>query len=118
MTTEKAIKEEFGDSREPEFSLMSRRPGIGLDCIGRLLANVKKEGIDFIKRLRARVGAPIRYFACGEYGDKFSRPHYHVIFFTDGGVDVELGTTNKGTIEVVDSDFHRAWPVDRDWETT
>lgn len=21
------------------------------------------------------------YFACGEYGDKFSRPHYHVLFF-------------------------------------
>lgn len=36
----------------------------------------------FMKRLRkAYPGGKIRYFACGEYGEKFSRPHYHVILF-------------------------------------
>lgn len=36
----------------------------------------------FIKRLRKRyVGRRLRFFACGEYGDNFGRPHYHAIFF-------------------------------------
>ncbi len=37
---------------------------------------------DFMKRLRGRL-APrkIRFFHCGEYGEKFSRPHYHAIIF-------------------------------------
>lgn len=36
----------------------------------------------FIKALR-KVIAPkrLRYYACGEYGVKFSRPHYHAIIF-------------------------------------
>lgn len=36
----------------------------------------------FIKRLRKHFkNAKIRYFACGEYGSKKGRPHYHVILF-------------------------------------
>lgn len=36
----------------------------------------------FWKRLRKYLKAKkIRYFACGEYGDQFSRPHYHAILF-------------------------------------
>jgi len=34
----------------------------------------------FFKRVRKRLGK-FRYFACGEYGDELSRPHYHVNFF-------------------------------------
>lgn len=34
----------------------------------------------FIKRLRKRKGR-IRYIGCGEYGGRFSRPHYHLIIF-------------------------------------
>jgi len=34
----------------------------------------------FLKRLRKVVG-PVRYFACGEYGDVTGRPHYHIILF-------------------------------------
>ncbi|QGH72994.1 MAG: replication associated protein [Microviridae sp. ctzVR26] len=39
---------------------------------------------NFFKRLRKRLaleGRSIRYFACGEYGEKNSRPHYHAIIF-------------------------------------
>lgn len=39
----------------------------------------------FMKKLRKRIKPEkIRFFHCGEYGEKFSRPHYHVIFF---GID-------------------------------
>ena len=38
----------------------------------------------FIKRLKENYGlydTDFSYFACGEYGDKYNRPHYHVLFF-------------------------------------
>lgn len=40
----------------------------------------------FWKRLRKETNGGIRYFACGEYGDKLLRPHYHAIIF---GLDFE-----------------------------
>ena len=46
---------------------------------------VKKDFQDFMKRLRkhkkANTKNPIRFFHCGEYGEKFGRPHYHAILF-------------------------------------
>ena len=42
----------------------------------------------FFKRLRKRLGGKlIRYFACGEYGDKLQRPHYHAIIFGHSFMD-------------------------------
>lgn len=35
----------------------------------------------FMKRLRRQSRVPIRYFVCGEYGEKLSRPHYHACLF-------------------------------------
>ena len=35
----------------------------------------------WMKRLREDLHSRIRYFACGEYGEKFGRPHYHAILF-------------------------------------
>lgn len=36
----------------------------------------------FIKRLRKNIEPlKIKYFSCGEYGDKKMRPHYHIIIF-------------------------------------
>lgn len=34
----------------------------------------------FMKRFRKRCGK-VRYFHCGEYGERFKRPHYHAVFF-------------------------------------
>lgn len=43
---------------------------------------VKKDLQDFMKRLRFSLGGKkVRYYACGEYGEKNDRPHYHVLLF-------------------------------------
>ena len=48
--------------------------------------NLPQHGVDkneiqkFIKRIR-KDNNKLRYFACGEYGSKGLRPHYHLIFF-------------------------------------
>lgn len=42
----------------------------------------RKHMQDFFKRLRQEISpVKVRYFCCGEYGDDFSRPHYHVCLF-------------------------------------
>lgn len=35
----------------------------------------------FMKRLRKRVGVPVRFFMCGEYGENTNRPHFHAVLF-------------------------------------
>ena len=35
----------------------------------------------FFKRLRKDLDTKIKYYACGEYGDRFGRPHFHAIIF-------------------------------------
>ena len=40
----------------------------------------KQDVSSFIKRLRNYL-PKLRFFACGEYGDKFGRPHYHILLF-------------------------------------
>lgn len=50
----------------------------------------------FIKRLRKAV-APLklRYIACGEYGEKSRRPHYHAIIFGTDFLHDKLPITDK-----------------------
>lgn len=44
---------------------------------------LRKEDLQkFMKRLRKHEKSKgIRYYACGEYGTKYGRPHYHIILF-------------------------------------
>lgn len=48
----------------------------------------------FMKRLRERSSAPLRFFACGEYGEELGRPHYHALIF---GEDFRADRTHWAT---------------------
>ena len=58
--------------------------------------------IDNIRHKLSKV--KFEYYACGEYGDSFGRPHYHVIFF---GLDYQYHkaffeqTWKKGSVKVL-----------------
>lgn len=52
---------------------------------------VVKHFQDFMKRLRFRFSdKSIRFLHCGEYGEKFGRPHYHALLFGLDFPDKEL----------------------------
>lgn len=53
----------------------------------------KRELQRFTKRLRKVTGVPIRYLACGEYGEKTERAHYHMVVF---GSDLRGGAVDVG----------------------
>ena len=87
-----------------------------------LPGTIQKRDIQlFIARLRKSNPRPIRYYVCGEYGEKTRRPHYHAIIFNDdflssryqyrisdsmyGNSDVQ-STWGKGTVTI--SEFNHA----------
>nr|WAE43477.1 MAG: replication initiator protein [Microviridae sp.] len=41
----------------------------------------KKDMVLFIKKIRKKYGANIKFYLCGEYGSELGRPHYHVCMF-------------------------------------
>lgn len=45
---------------------------------------------NFMKRLRNDMGAGVRFFGCGEYGEQTSRPHYHLLLLNQDFTDKRL----------------------------
>lgn len=62
----------------------------------------------FWKRLR-KEGPRFRYFACGEYGDKFNRPHYHSIIFGYDFPDKVYKNTENGNHYYTSPSLNRIW---------
>lgn len=47
-----------------------------------ILTLYKRDVTLFIKKLRNKIhDKKLRYYLCGEYGENFSRPHYHIVLF-------------------------------------
>lgn len=50
----------------------------------------------FMKRLREKIEPiKIRFYGCGEYGSKLSRPHYHLLIFGYDFPDKQLHAVNR-----------------------
>lgn len=72
----------------------------------------KKDLQRFIKALRNKYGPGIRYFAIGEYGTKFDRPHYHGIFFGFFPDDAELVKYDP----ITDTKYYRSKELQHLWK--
>lgn len=64
----------------------------------------------FMKRLRRRFGEGIRFFHCGEYGEKFKRPHYHACIFNFDFNDKVLWKVSNGSRLYISESLQELWP--------
>ena len=71
----------------------------------------KKHMQDFNKRLRERFSdTKIRFFYCGEYGEKNFRPHYHSLVFNWSPPDLEYWRTVNGNKYYTSNILSSLWP--------
>lgn len=81
--------------------------------------NVSKRDLQkFIKRLRRRIEPQrIRYYACGEYGGRRGRPHYHIIVFGWFPHDAKYICTKKGAPYYGSRFLEEVWQCDEEaWQ--
>lgn len=64
----------------------------------------------FMKRLRKRFGGNIRFFHCGEYGEKQGRPHYHACIFNFDFPDKKLWAVKNGHRLYTSEILEELWP--------
>lgn len=99
-------------SKEWSWRLCNEAKTAGISCFLTLTYEkthgslVKQDLTLFLKRLRRHLEPQkIRYFACGEYGSKGNRPHFHVIIFGWRPDDLVYFFTDKKGNDVYLSDF-------------
>jgi hypothetical protein len=72
---------------------------------------VKRDLQLFMKRLRKATGEGARFYACGEYGETFGRPHYHVLLFNRSFADQEyFSRTKRGDPLFTSRRLRQLWP--------
>lgn len=66
----------------------------------------------FIRRLRRRhSGLQVKYFHCGEYGERFARPHYHgLIFGFDFADKRPWRVSDQGHQQYRSAELESLWP--------
>lgn len=65
----------------------------------------------FMKRLRKRYGDGIRFFHCGEYGEKLGRPHHHTLLFNHDFDDKRVFHGGRSEHKLYESaELSRLWP--------
>lgn len=79
--------------------------------------NVQKNGslekesfVNFMKRLRKNSLQPVRFFHCGEYGTKLSRPHHHALLFGRDFPDKQLWKQSNGQNWYRSEELEKLWP--------
>jgi len=72
---------------------------------------IKEHFVLFMKRLRKSIEpVKIRFFMCGEYGEKNSRPHYHALIFGYGFPDRKLFSERKDVKLYTSDHLTKLWP--------
>lgn len=65
----------------------------------------------FIKRLRKHIDPrTVRFYGCGEYGEKLGRPHYHYILFGYNFPDRVVRTEREGIRTYTSQILQKLWP--------
>lgn len=65
----------------------------------------------FMKRLRKKYGEGIRFYMCGEYGEKLGRPHFHACLFNHDFSDkTPWKTTETGFKLFRSKELEELWP--------
>jgi hypothetical protein len=64
----------------------------------------------FMKRLRKKYGQGIRFYHCGEYGEKNGRPHYHACIFGFDFEDKQLWKVANGHRLYISDSLQELWP--------
>ncbi len=121
------LLEEFNHSTSASFVTLTYSentvPKLGLD---------KKQLQLFIKKLRNKTDAKIRYYAIGEYGTKTNRPHYHAIIYNGGnklneniqnswtqGKKTPLGLIHCGSVNAASihyiTKYHVNYQTENEW---
>jgi len=70
---------------------------------------VKEDFVLFMKRLRKKYGEGIRFFHCGEYGEKFDRPHHHACLFNHDFPDRTYWQTRNGVKLYKSEELEKIW---------
>lgn len=66
----------------------------------------------FMKRLRKEIAPTrIKFYHCGEYGEKLSRPHYHTLIFGYDFPDRYPWTRNNGETYFRSDTLEKLWPL-------
>lgn len=70
----------------------------------------KDDFVLFMKRLRHKFGEGIRFYMCGEYGERLGRPHYHAILFNFDFPDRSLWSVRDGVKLYTSKLLSELWP--------